>query len=84
MPDFKKLPYSLRSQGDNKTGVQPVSSPVERVHFLGDRVGIQSPFGAIAVQTVTLVHVKGAKKLCKNKQNSRILKKEICVLGEKL
>ena len=39
----------------NKTGLQPVSRPVERVHYLGGGVGVQSPFDAIAVQTVTLL-----------------------------
>ena len=44
----------------NKTGLQPVSRLVEWVHYLGDRVGVQSPFDAIAVQTVTLLamHIK--------------------------
>ena len=39
----------------NKTGLQPVSRPVEWVHYLGGGVGVQSPFEAIAVQTVTLL-----------------------------
>ena len=32
-----------------KTDLQPVSRPVERVHYLGGEVGVQSPFHAIAV-----------------------------------
>ena len=38
----------------NKTGLQPVSRPVERVHYLGGGVGVQSTVDAIAVHTVTL------------------------------
>ena len=30
----------------NKTGLQPVSRPVEWVHYLGGGVGVQSPFEA--------------------------------------
>ena len=40
---------------NNKTGLQPVSRPVEWVHYLRGGVGVQSPFEAIAVQTVTLL-----------------------------
>ena len=40
---------------NNKTGLQPVSRPVEGVHCLGGGVGVQSPFEAIAVRTVTLL-----------------------------
>ena len=39
----------------NKTGLQPVTKPVERVHSLGGGVGVQSSFDAIAVQTVTVL-----------------------------
>ena len=39
----------------NKTGLQPVTKPVERVHSLGGGVGVQSSFDAIAVQTVTFL-----------------------------
>ena len=38
-----------------QTGLQPFSRPVERVHYLGGGVGVQSPFDAIGVQTVTLL-----------------------------
>ena len=40
---------------NNKTGLQPVSRPVERVYYLGGGVGVQSLFDPIAVQTVTLL-----------------------------
>ena len=30
----------------NKTGLQPISRPVERDYYLGGRVGVQSPFDA--------------------------------------
>ena len=39
----------------NKTGLQPVSRPVEWVHYLGGGVGVQKLFDAIAVPTVTLL-----------------------------
>ena len=39
----------------NNTGLQPVSRPVEWVHYLGGRVGVQKSVEAIAVQTVTLL-----------------------------
>ena len=39
----------------NKTGSQPVSRPVERVHYLGGWSGGSSLFDAMAVQTVTLL-----------------------------
>ena len=32
-----------------KTGLQPVSRPVEQVYYLGSGAGVQSPFDAIAV-----------------------------------
>ena len=42
----------------SKTGLLSVSRPVERVHYLGGRVGVQSPFDAMAVLDM---HVKDAK-----------------------
>ena len=35
----------------NKRGLQPVSRPVEQVHYFGGCVEGESPFGAKALQT---------------------------------
>ena len=48
---FLKYPASL----ENKTGLQPVSRPVELVHYLKGWGFVQSPLDAKTVQTVTLL-----------------------------
>ena len=35
----------------NKTGLQPVSRPVEWIHYLEGGVAVQSPFDAIATDS---------------------------------
>ena len=47
----------------NKTGLQHVSRPVDRVHCFSvwSGVGVQSPFDAIAVQTVSLLAMQTNK-----------------------
>ena len=40
---------------NNKTGLKPVSRHLEQVHYLKGGRFLQSPFGAKAVQTVTLL-----------------------------
>ena len=37
---------------------------MERAHYLGGGVGVQSPFDAIAVQTVTLLAMHESFKMC--------------------
>ena len=50
--------FGSKSFNLNKTGLQPVSRPVERVRYLGG----WSPFDAIAVQTVTLLAILQKQK----------------------
>ena len=47
----------------NKTGLQPVSRPMERVHYLGGGVGVQSPFDAI--KELITKHPSDASELIK-------------------
>ena len=72
---------------NNKTGLQPVSRPVERVYYLGGGVGVQSLFDPIAVQTVTLLamhvcflNVENLVKLKKKTSLQSILKGKLVVL----
>ena len=64
---FFTLKWNWKNEKGNKTGLQPVSRPVEWVHYIGGGVEVQSPFDVIAVQNVTLF----AMHVCKENLPTR-------------